>query len=216
MLAAIFSQTTIILKSSMGLFSFLKFFKPDKTPSPGLEPNEYIPSFWEDDYCQVEIISFENKAFIEKQSGQINDLASKSKTDCGFTTTFERSPMPITTLSQEIRVDYLEYTLTGYNFPKARFIRYDKSEILDCEKGKTKAFGFSNFTIFFDTEGEFVKNIWISIGLIVSVKQFDLIKSALYSLGEECELILIDWNSLELYDLRDRRQIDKYLMGYWK
>jgi hypothetical protein len=87
---------------------------------------------------------------------------------------------------------------------------------LNCETGRTKAFGFSNFTIFFDTEDEFVKNIWIHIGLIVSAPQFDLIQDVLYTLGEECELLLIDWNSLELFDLADKTQIQKYLMGYWK
>jgi hypothetical protein len=67
-----------------------------------------------------------------------------------------------------------------------------------------------------DTQDEFVKNIWLSISLIVSVGQYDLIKSALYCLGEECEMVLVDWNSLELFDLRDRIQIDKYLNDYWK
>ena len=103
-----------------------------------------------------------------------------------------------------------------FEFEKAKNINYNSHKIIDCEKGLTKAFGFSNFTIFFDTEFEFVKNIWLSNSLIVSVKQYDLIKSALYSLGEECEMLLVDWNSLELFDLKDRNQIDKYLMDYWK
>ncbi|WP_276505069.1 hypothetical protein [Terrimonas pollutisoli] len=200
----------------MGLFSFLKFLKPDKTKSIKFDPNEYVPAFWEDGYCQIEIVPFENKAFIQKQAGQIDELATKSRTDYGFSATFERGSMPFKTVSKEIRVDYLEKTLTDFQFQKARHIRYDKSEILDCESGATKAFGFSNFTIFFDTEGEFVKNIWMHIGLIVSSPQFDLIQAALYALGEECELILIDWNSLELFDLADKKQIQKYLMGYWK
>jgi hypothetical protein len=200
----------------MGLFSFLKFLKPDKPKQIEFATNEYVPSFWEDDYWQIEIVPYENKTFIQKQAGQIDELASKSKTDYGFTATFGRGPMPVTTVSKEIRVDYLERTLTGFQFQKARHIRYDKNEVLNCESGKTKAFGFSNFTIFFDTEDEFVKNIWIDIGLIVSAPQFDLIQNALYTLGEECELVLIDWNRLELFDLADRTQIQKYLMGYWK
>jgi len=200
----------------MGLFSFLNFFKADKVITPSLNPNEYVPAFWEDDYCQVEIVPFENKAFIQKQAEQIDELASKSKTNYGFTETFGRGPMPVRTIAKEIRVNYFENTLTGFQFQKAKHIRYDKNEILDCENAKTKAFGFQNFTVFFDTEDEFVKNIWIHAGLISSVTQFDLIKSALYALGEECELILIDWNSLELFNLADKTQIHKYLWGYWK
>jgi hypothetical protein len=191
----------------MGLFSFLKFRKSDKINKIEFDPNEYVPSFWEDDYCQIEIVPSENKTFIQRQARQIDELASKSRTDYGFTETFARGPMPVTTISKEIRIDYFEKTLTDFKFQKARHIRYDKSEILNCETGKTKALGFSNFTIFFDTEDEFVKNIWINIGLIISAPQFDLIQEALYNLGEECELILIDWNSLKLFDLSNRNQI---------
>jgi hypothetical protein len=124
--------------------------------------------------------------------------------------------MPVTTLSKEIRTDYLETLLTGFKFEKAKSIKYDSHKTLDCQTGSTKAYGFPNFTIFFDTKDEFVKNIWLSNGLIVEVKQYDLIKSALYSLGEECEMILVDWNSTEIFDLRDRNQINEYLMDYWK
>ena len=200
----------------MGLFSFLKFLKVDKSTSPTFDPNEYVPAFWEDDYCQIEIVPVENKSFILKQAKGIDDLAQKSSTDYGFTATFERGTMPIPTLSKEIRIDYLEQALMTFQFQKAKHIRYDDNEILNCDTGKTKAFGFSNFTIFFDTEEEFVKNIWIHIGLIVSVTQFDLIEGALYTLSEECEFVLIDWNGLELFDLSDKTQIQKYLMDYWK
>jgi len=200
----------------MGLFSFFQFLRPDKTPTSISDPKEYIPSFWEDDYCQIEIVPFENKAFIQKQAGQIDGLATKSRTDYGFTATFERGPMQFKTISKEIRVDHFERILSGFQFQKAKHIRYEENKILNCENSKTKGFGFSNFTIFFETEDEFVKNIWIYIGLIVSASQFGLIESTLYTLGEDYELILIDWNSLELFDLADRTQIQKYLMRHWK
>ncbi|MPR36153.1 hypothetical protein GBK04_23095 [Cytophagaceae bacterium SJW1-29] len=176
----------------------------------------YLPSFWEDDYCQIEIASFENKEYILKTIRQISDLANNSRTDFGFTETFGRGQMPIKTYSKEIRTYYLDKLLTEFEFEKAKSINYDSHKILNCETGSIKAYGFSNFTIFFDTQDEFVKNIWLSISLIVSVRQYDLIQSALYCLGEECEMVLIDWNSLELFDLRDRTQIDKYLNDYWK
>jgi len=200
----------------MGLFSFFKFSKAAKPATLTFDANEYVPAFWEDDYCQIEIVPFENKVFVLGQAIAIEDLTQKSKTDYGFTATFERDKMPVQTLSKKIRIKYLEQTLLGFQFRKAKHIRYNNSDILNCETDRTKAFGFSNFTIFFDTEEEFVKNIWIHIGLIVSVTQFNLIETALYTLGEECGLILIDWNSLELFDMSDKTQIKKYLMDYWK
>ncbi len=199
----------------MGLFSFLKLRSSEQVPTPGADSSEYIPSFWEDDYCQVEIVPLENKTFINKQFGQIEDLSAKSKTNYGFTDTFVRGPKPTPTISKEIRVDYLESLLSRFQFLKAKFIRFEK-EILNCETGSTKAFGFPSFTIFFDTKGEFVKNIWVHIGIIISAPQFDNIQSALYALDEECELMLVDWNSLELFDLADQTQIEQYLSRSWK
>ena len=200
----------------MKLLDIFKIFRQRTTAKIEVKADSYLPSFWEDDYCQIEIVPFENKEYIVKTIEQISDLANNSRTDFGYTETFGRGQMPVATSTKEIRTDYLAKLLTGFEFEKAKSIHYDGHKILDCETGLTKAYGFSNFTVFFDTEDEFVKNIWLSISLIFSVRQYDLIKSVLYSLGEECEMVLVDWNSLELFDLRDRTQIDKYLNDYWK
>lgn len=64
----------------MGPFSFLKYFKPGKFITPVVKPDEYVPAFWENDYCQVEIVPFENKAFLQKQAEQIDELAPESNT----------------------------------------------------------------------------------------------------------------------------------------
>lgn len=101
-----------------------------------------MPAFWKNDYSQIEIVPAENKAFILKQAGQIDDLSQRSRTGFGFTATFERSPMSTKTLSKEIGVDYLEKTLLSFQFKKAKHIRYGKNEILNCVTGKTKAFVF--------------------------------------------------------------------------
>jgi hypothetical protein len=143
-------------------------------------------------------------------------MAEKSKTEFGFTDTFGRGQMPTTTLSKEFRTDYLQTLLTGFEFEKAKNINYDNSKIIDCQTGLTKAYGFQSFTIFFDTKGDFINNIWISSSLITSNKEYNLIKSALYSLGEECEVVMVDWNSSQIVDLGNKNQIDNYLKGYWK
>ncbi|WP_324673598.1 hypothetical protein [Hymenobacter sp. GOD-10R] len=199
----------------MRILSFIKRLSKSKAVPVPVDPNGYLPSFWEDDYCQIEIVPWENKEFIEEQIRRTNNSTVKLRDEHGFTKIFERSSMPITSLSKEFRIDYWENALVGFGFIKAKYIRYDSGEIIDCKKSNTKAYGFTNFTIFFDIEDEFVKNIWLSIGVLDSAKQFETIKLALYCLGEEYEFILIDWNSLELIDLRNRVKIDKYLMAYW-
>lgn len=200
----------------MGLLNFLKFLGIDRIAKEEKSPTEFIPAFWEDDYCQKEIIPVENRSFILDQIKLIEESTKETKTDYGFTALFEREAMPIETISKEIRVGYLEKTLLSYQFKKANKIWYEQSKLLDCEKGKTKAFGLPSFTIFFDTEKEIVKNIWLHIELIVDGTQFAMIEAALYTLGEECGLAFIDWDSLQLFDLADKKQIQEYLMDYWK
>lgn len=150
-----------------------------------------------------------------KMIEQINDTSNESGTDNGFTETFERSQMPTSTFSKQLRVDYLQQLLEGFEFEKVTNISYDSHKILDCKTGPVKAWGFPNFTVFFDVEEAFVKNIWLSVNSIIEVKQYNRIKSALYTLGEECEMVLVDWNSLESFDLRHKNQIDKYLLSYF-
>jgi hypothetical protein len=194
----------------MGLFTFFKFLKPNKAKSVHLDSKEFVPFLLEDDYCQIEIVPYENKSFIENQCEQTNDLADKSRTEFGFTEIFVRDSMPVKTITKEIRVDYLEYTLTGFGLTKAKRIKYEQNGIIDCQNGKMKAFGFSTFTIFFDFENEFVENIWIHFGGIETTERDELIQSMLYCLGEECELLLVDWNQLVSVDLKNRIQIKRY------
>lgn len=197
----------------MGFFSFLRRRVSNELPVSRTDTHEYFPAFWDDDYCQIEIVPKENKEFVMKQIGQIEDLSAKSKVDYGFTDIFVRGKMPFPTVSKELRADYLEKTLLSFRFQKAKRIRFDGRDILDCETGDTRAFGFSNCTVFFDIQDEFVKNIWIDIHRIDSSPQFDDILAALYTLGEECGLVLIDWNSSALFDLADKSQIERYLVG---
>lgn len=200
----------------MSILSFFRFLKQNKTQPLKVDPNEFIPTLWEDDYCQIEIVPSENISFIVKESAEINKLAQKSRSIFGFTETFERSPIKFPTLSKEIRAHYFEHTLSENKLPIIKHIKYQTSKIIDCSNSSTKAYGFFNFVIFFETESEFVKHIWLSTGLIVDMRQVDLLKNFLYNLGEENDFILINWNSLELVDLRNRNEIEEYLMKSFK
>ncbi|WP_018343735.1 hypothetical protein [Cytophaga aurantiaca] len=195
----------------MRLLSFLKaFFKSN------IQANASTPVFWEDDYCQIEIVPFENRDFILAQSTKINTVIEQSKIQFGFTEIFGRESMPANTVSKEIRIDYFENLLVESGFQKSRYIQYETSKMLDSNVSKTKAYTCSNFILFFDVEGEFINNIWLTFGLIVSVTQYNCIETLLHSLGNECDMILIDWNSTMLIDLKEKNQINEYLMRSWK
>lgn len=195
----------------MGLFD--KIFGRKKNPE--IE-DENLPSFWEDDYCQIEIIPRKNIEHIDKSIKQIDEFTEKTRTEYGFTDIFVREGLPFPTINEELRTDYFEKLLTEKGFEKAMKIRYDGYTIIDCSKTTSNAFSLPCFNIFYDCEDEFVKNVWISISLITSNEHYTKILETLYELGEGCDLVLIDWNSSELIDLSNRQQIKDYLMSYWK
>lgn len=178
--------------------------------------DENLPSFWEDDYCQIEIVSRKNIEHIEKSIKQIDEFTEKTRTEYGFTDIFMRDSLPFPTINEELRIDYLEKLLTEKGFVKAMKIRYDGYTITDCSKTTTNAFSLPCFNFFYDCNDKFINNIWISTSLITSNDHYNKILETLYEIGEGYELVLINWNSSELIDLTDRNQIKDYLMSYWK
>jgi hypothetical protein len=175
-----------------------------------------LPSFWEDDYCQVEIVSRKNIDHIKNSIIQIEEFTKNTRTEYGFTDIYIREGLPFPTLSEELRVDYFEQELNNKGFEKATQIRYDGNTIIDCSSKTSNAITLPCFSFFYDYKDEIINNIWISTSLITSTDHFNKILEALYELGESCELVLINWNSSKLVDLTDRNEITEYLMNYWK
>jgi len=176
------------------------------------DTDDSVPDYWLDDYCQIEILPKENLEFIIREFKQIESV---EKTE-SFTDIHERGRKPITTLSKEIRVDYLERTLTSQGLSKAEKILYERIEMMDAKKGKIRAFYLPDFIFFYEIEDEFIKNIWLKIDLLVSVTEIDVIEQALYILGEEYDFLLVDWISLKIVDLASKTEVRRYLMDYWK
>lgn len=44
----------------------------------------------------------------------------------------------------------------------------------------------------------------------------ELVQNALYTLGEECGLLLMDWNRLKMTDLASKTQLRSWLSQYRK
>lgn len=195
----------------MGLFD--KIF--GRKMNPKIE-DENLSSFWEDEYCQIEIVPRKNIEHIEKSIKQIDEFTEKTRTENGFTDIFMREDLPFPTINEELRTDYFEKLLAEKGFEKAMKIRYDGYTIIECSKTTSNAYSLPCFNFFYDCNDEFINNIWISTSLITSNDHFNKILEALYELGESCEMVLINWNSSELIDLADRNQIKEYLMSYWK
>ena len=194
----------------------INFRRRKKASASNQEPVNYIPVLWEDDFCLVEIVPIENQSFIKNQVAALAEFSEKNFDGIGFKNMFTLGAMPEPTVERELRVEAFELTLAGRRLPKANQIQYESEKILDCNTSSTKAYGFPNCIIFFNTfnNGEFVNHIWLDIKPGIPGEQRRILLNVFYDLGESYQLTLIDWNSLELVELRDEVQIDDYLKSF--
>ena len=199
----------------MGLFSlFRKNSSSQQRFERKMLEEKDTAYIWLDDYCQNEIVHANNIEFIKKQT--LNIIENSSGDENGFNNCIERQPMPFPTIDQEIRIDGLEDFLANYNIPKFQKIKHEGLRILTYDKSDIKAFGYHNFKLFFDIEDDFIKNLWIELGLVVSVEQIILINELFYNLGETYDFVLVDWSSGVLIDLKDKRQLSNYTHRMFK
>lgn len=176
--------------------------KPSKQKT---SKDEYIPFYMEDDYCMLEIVPKQNMRHILAEMGKPN--RSDNETSENILTDTE---------ALELRTDYVTAILEHYGFKKASKINYEGTvhTVKNC-----LPFGFPNFTIFVDINGELVKVLWLRVhGLIMHVWQREAIRDALYELGSSSNLILANWHQRnpDVYDLSDKNDIERFLQDYWK
>ena len=79
---------------------------------------------------------------------------------------------------------------------------------------KTKAFGYSSFAICVDVEESLISNIWLITGFDLTPSQFEIALNTLYEIGETYDLLLVDWNSLDLVDLKNYNKVRAYLRDF--
>jgi hypothetical protein len=191
----------------MGLFSFFRKSNVHTRLERKNSEDSNIAYIWHDDYRKTELISDDNKDFIKKlyddRKNELNDF------------TVQQS-LSFPTCDLEIRIDALEKLCKNHKLPKFEKIKSETKGLLEYDNSDIKAFGYFNFKLFFEVQNEFVKYIWIDLGLIVSVEQIQMIDDILYSLGEIFDLILVSWSSGEFIDLKNKKQISKYTRKMFK
>lgn len=174
-----------------------------------------LPSYWDDYYCQIEIVSVKNIEHIKTTIREIQEFSERRSTEFGITDVYIRKGLPYPTVGQKIRIDHFEKLLAEWHFGKAKQIR-SNGTVIDCTNATANAFSLPCFNIFYNCEDGLIKNIWTSSSLIVSTDHFGKILEALHALGKTFDLVLIDWHRCELIDLKDKAQITEHLMWDWK
>jgi len=93
-------------------------------------------------------------------------------------------------------------------YPKLTYAGIGEPQII--ENSKTKAFGSYSSAIFYDGENNKIEHIWFST---YDWKNIQKTKNAdgLNAIGEKYDMIMVDFTSEEVIDLKKKSEIEKYL-----
>ncbi|MGD1847388.1 MAG: hypothetical protein ACFB10_18520 [Salibacteraceae bacterium] len=171
--------------------------------NPNLEVVQATSIFYhQDDYRQVELVPQENLPFFKQEMAAFAYKSSQGDVDI-----HQQVDDGIPLHDRGIDPDDLNKQLLRLGLP--RFNRVSTGvRPGEMKSERTFGYGDDNNAIFFDEEISRVKNIWFVGQPKVELK---LLSNILYELGQDHQLVLMDWNRLKAIELNDREQIDNYL-----
>ena len=163
--------------------------------------------YHEDDYRQVEIVPSENFNELIKQAENVQDFSEKHSDGIGYTDMLVREENGFKLEQRGIEPRELDLILS--ELPIKRFTEVSTG-IRPGEMISENTFGYGeNYRgIFFDSKSDSVTGIWISGSPDIEDEEF---ARTLNFLGNKWNLLLMDWNSLQLIDLKDKEHIIRYL-----
>ena len=166
---------------------------------------------YEDDYLMVEIMSSKNLEYALNETGRISEFAEKYSDGNGFTEVTAIKEKPIETKELEIGQNDFEELLNSVGlekYPKLTYAGIGESRII--ENSETKAYGSNKSAIFFDGSNNQIEHIWFSTYDWKNIKQTK-IADGLNAIGQKYDMIMVDFASELVIDLKKKLEIEKYL-----
>ena len=197
----------IILVIAIGIFYFLK--------KGNIEEFNYDKRttmlFWEDNYLTIELIPKENLKFILTENKRIQKHGEKHFDGNRFTKITEIEEIPFKTEKMRISIETITKLFESVGLSKyEKLVYYDGEKPTEMENPKTIAYGEFESAIFLEPENGKLKHIWIDSHKWENLSKTK-IGNGLKAIGKEFDLILVDWFSNKVIDLKKEIEIEKYI-----
>ena len=166
--------------------------------------------FYEDDFCQIEILPIENLAFCLEQANCIRELSEAHKVGFGYSGMYMRKDAPISLHSKNISAAILQNSL-GAAIPEFKEVFY-----ADCEQPRakcdyTKAFGQTeNVVLFYDHKDDIVKNVWLTLDIKMD-SDIAVAKDIFVVLSKTGDFLIADWEWEYVESVNNSTDIRSYL-----
>ncbi|MDY0781691.1 hypothetical protein [Tenacibaculum sp. IB213877] len=166
---------------------------------------------WEDNYLSAELIPKENLEFAIKETKRIKKHAEEHFDGNGFTEITKINKIPFSTEKKEILTSKITDLLESIGLVKyGRVLYYGGGTPTEIENQNTIVYGELKSGIFIEQENNKIEHIWIDSQNWQEISKTK-IKDGLIEIGEMFDLILVDWNSTQVIDLKKESEIEKYL-----
>jgi len=164
--------------------------------------------YHEDDYCQVQLLPRENYPNLIKQAKNISDLSKNNFDGNGWSEIKIRDEIKVKISDRHILPQSLDETLLKLKSIKHTVVITGYGENHRVLSKNTIGYGEDYIAMYYDFDKVKIQNIWMT-----NVSSFNENKATkvLLELGKKWNLILMDWNSLELIDLNKKEEIENYL-----
>lgn len=191
--------------------SIFDIFKRKKVQQNVIEVNETGVYFHEDIFNQVEFLPRENKEYLKSENKKIENFAKENFDGHGFTDIYVRDESPKTISDKKIDFEELDKILLTLGLEKiAEVYEGYGSGKWKCEN--TFAYVYDRAQIFVSLKDNLVHDFWVDgFRFHKDIETKNKLKSVLWRIGNEMNLLLNDWDLTVVIDLKEESEIEKYL-----
>lgn len=168
--------------------------------------------FHEDDYCQIELLPVQNLFTKHGETVVIKDYSEKHFTEDGFINIISRN---------QVALPLSKLNITYYDFQSLlkqdALFHFDKiytgySSYRELKKN-IHGFGFENYILYYEFCNNLILNAWVDYNNISDTLNVypEKLQNAFFKLGEDLNLILVDWNQLTTIILKNKTSVTDYV-----
>jgi len=166
--------------------------------------------FFEDCYCQIEILPQENYDYCMEQAKISQAFDEAHFQGLGYSDVLARQPAPHSICMLKLSEHALNTCLQSAQMIKQEvYTEYDNfSE--PCEDMFAYASDSNNIILFFEKEDDIISTIWLSLD-VKSAEDFHMAKTMLSAISSLGGLIIADWGWRFIELIRNEYKIAEYL-----
>lgn len=194
-------------------------FAPAPAPKrvvPGPPPRGFVaPSTFtahEDCWGQQELLPRANATFLAEEAAALHRVYTQENPGNGFAEIYQRRPAPFPLAGRHIPLDELLTAVA--QLPVRRYQRVSVLSATGPERYAVPgagAFGSDDCALVIEAKEGLVQALWVAYRSAWTAPRRLILQELLLLLGQRYDLVLMDWDELQLIDLADAGTVARFV-----